>query len=132
MNVIKIFVMSNLFISYITLTTLLTAVYYYTSSSKPTKSNQSNQSDHVIYDIKRFDKKRPSGWELFKHFLECHYEFTFSMVLRELADGVGLSPVTLRQYVYFAREAGWVEIRAKVRRGKRLVTIYRSKLYKTG
>ena len=43
-----------------------------------------------------------------------------------------MSPLTVERYLYIAREAGWVEVRKVLQRGRRRVYIYRSRLYQGG
>jgi len=103
------------------------------SSSNSDDDEFSSSRNNIVYNIKRFDnRRRGSKWAAFIDFLERHYEFTASLAVQELSDGTGVSPLTVRQYIYFAREMGLVEVRAVVRRGRRRVYIYRSRLYNQG
>ena len=102
------------------------------SSSNSDSSDVSSSRNNIVYNIKRFDRKRGTKWQLFIEYLKRRYEFTLKMAVQELSDGTGISPLTVRQYVYFAKEMGLLEIRAVLRRGRRRVYIYRSLLYNRG
>ena len=88
-------------------------------------SNRKND----VYVYKEISKSRPTVWELFKRFLRRHKRFNLAMALAELSDGANVSPITVRQYIYYALEAGWIEVELEKREGRRVKRVYRSNLY---
>ena len=124
---------SFLFVLYIILvaaTQTLYAASNSNSSSNPNNKNQSINNEQIIYNTKRFDKSRHSVWRSFIEFLETHYEFTLPVLVEALSNGRPVNLLTVRNYIVWAKQAGWIEVRATVKRGRSRIHIYRSRLYR--
>ena len=117
--------------SVIPVTTTIFSILY---SSFKQENNNNNRSNSTIYNIKRdfpYYGRKGTLWHDFVEFLETHYEFTFRHAVEWMVKkrGVNFNIATLRMYLSWATTAGWVEVRARVKRGRSRIAIYRSLLY---
>ena len=125
---------SFLFVLYIILVATAQTLYVASnsnSSSNPNNNNQSINNEQIIYNTKRFDKKRRSVWRSFIEFLETHYEFTLPVLVDALSNGTPVNLLTVRNYIVWAKQAGWVTVRTRRKRPDgTVIVIYRSLIYR--